>query len=42
MIAGADKVVALLNPEASSGGTFYTVQKAKSQNIEVVNFWKDE
>ena len=39
MIAGADKVVALLNPEAKSGGTYYTVQKAKEQFIDTVNFF---
>lgn len=41
MITGVDKVVALLNPEAESGGTYYTVKKAESMNLEVINFWKD-
>jgi len=41
MITGIDKVVALLNPEATSGGTFYTVQQAKKAKLEVVNFWQD-
>lgn len=42
MIKGSDKVVALLNPEVSSGGTFFTAAKAKEMNIHVVNFWKTE
>lgn len=41
MITGADTVVALLNPEVTSGGTYYTVQQAKKQKIHIVNFWKD-
>lgn len=41
MITGADKVVALLNPEVDSGGTYFTVQEAKKLNIHIVNFWKD-
>ena len=40
MITGSDKVVALLNPEVNSGGTFYTVGEAKKLKIDVVNFWK--
>ena len=41
MITGSDKVVSLLNPEVKSGGTYFTVQKAKEMNIHVINFWKD-
>jgi hypothetical protein len=41
MITGSDKVVSLLNPEVKSGGTYFTVQKAKEMKIHVVNFWKD-
>lgn len=40
MITGADKVVALLNPEVDSGGTFYTVGEAKKMKIDVINFWE--
>ncbi len=42
MITGSDQVVSLLNPEVSSGGTFYTVQEAKKLDIDVINFWKNE
>ena len=39
MIDNADSVVSLLNPEASSGGTYYTVMYAKGAGKNVVNFW---
>lgn len=39
MVDDADTVYALLNPEANSGGTFYTVAYAKKLNRRVVNFW---
>ena len=39
MITGADKVVALLDPNVNSGGTFYTVGEAKKLGLEIVNFW---
>lgn len=41
MIEGSDQVVSLLNPQADSGGTYYTVGEAKRLNIPVINFWKD-
>jgi len=41
MIVGSHQVVSLLNPEASSGGTFYTVGEAEKLDIPVINFWKD-
>lgn len=40
MITGCGKILALLNPEVSSGGTFYTVGKAKELGINVENFWR--
>lgn len=40
MITGCGKILALLNPEADSGGTFYTVNKAKELGINVENFWR--
>lgn len=40
MITGCGKILALLNPEATSGGTFYTVNKAKELGISVENFWR--
>jgi len=39
MITGADLIVSLLDPEIKSGGTYYTVRKAKEMGIEVRNFW---
>lgn len=40
LIEGSDTVLSLLNPEAKSGGTYYTVTEAKKRGIHVVNFWK--
>ncbi len=39
MVLESTLVYALLNPEVDSGGTFYTVKYAKSQNKRVINFW---
>ena len=41
MIEGSSQIVSLLNPQAESGGTYYTVNEAKKLNIPVINFWKD-
>jgi uncharacterized phage-like protein YoqJ len=41
MIDNCNKVYSLLNPEVDSGGTYYTVQYAKSKNLEIKNFWRD-
>lgn len=41
MITGCGKIFALLNPEVNSGGTFYTVGKAKELGIKVENFWRE-
>ena len=41
MITGCGKILALLNPEVNSGGTFYTVSKAKELGINVENFWRE-
>jgi uncharacterized phage-like protein YoqJ len=41
MINDCDHVYSLLNPEITSGGTFYTVQYAKKNNKTITNFWKD-
>lgn len=41
MVDDCDKVYSLLNPEVDSGGTYYTVQYAKSKNLEIKNFWRD-
>lgn len=39
MIDNCDMVFALLNPEACSGGTYYTVNYALKHNKVVKNFW---
>jgi len=41
LIEGSNEVLALLNPEAKTGGTYYTVNEAKKRGIHVVNFWKN-
>ena len=41
MITGVEKVLSLLNPIVTSGGTYYTVKEAEKKNIEIVNFWID-
>lgn len=41
MVEDADYIYSLLNPEAKSGGTYYTVQYAKKQNKTGKNFWRD-
>lgn len=41
MVDDSDKVFSLLNPEASTGGTYYTVQYAKRLDKQVINFWRD-
>lgn len=39
MVDVSDLVYSLLNPESTSGGTYYTVQYAKSKNKSITNFW---
>lgn len=39
MVDAATQVYALLNPEVTKGGTFYTVNYAKSNKVPVTNFW---
>ena len=41
MVDAADEVYALLNPESTSGGTFYTVKYAKDNNKPITHFWRD-
>lgn len=41
MVDNADMVMALLNPMAEEGGTFYTVKYAMSKKLKVENYWKD-
>jgi len=41
MVLDCDEVFSLLNPEAKSGGTYYTVQYAKKQDRPITNFWRD-
>jgi uncharacterized phage-like protein YoqJ len=41
MMDDATDCWALLNPEADSGGTFYTVRYADEIGIPVLNFWRD-
>lgn len=40
MVNDCDVVLALLNPAADSGGTYYTVNYAKNSSKEIVNFWR--
>jgi uncharacterized phage-like protein YoqJ len=39
MIDDCDEVFALLDPNRTSGGTYYTVKYAKQQNKMVTNLW---
>lgn len=39
MVDDCDQVFSLLNPEANSGGTFYTVKYAEKNNKPITNFW---
>ena len=39
MVADCDEMFSLLNPEATRGGAFYTVDYAKKQNKKITNFW---
>lgn len=39
MVDDADHIFSLLNPEADSGGTYYTVQYVKTKNKPITNFW---
>lgn len=39
MVEDADLMLALWNPEITSGGTYYTVQYAKKQGKKVFNLW---
>jgi uncharacterized phage-like protein YoqJ len=39
MVDDADHIFSLLSPESTSGGTYYTVQYAKSKNKPITNFW---
>ena len=41
MVDSADKMIALWNPGHKSGGTYYTICYAESQQKEVINFWRD-
>ncbi len=41
MVDDADHVYALLNPESTGGGTFYTVQYATKQGKPITHFWRD-
>lgn len=41
MVDDADAVLALLNPKADSGGTYYTVKYAEQKQKKIANFWKD-
>lgn len=40
MVDDCNMVMALLNPEAKSGGTYYTVNYAKTKSREIFNFWR--
>jgi hypothetical protein len=40
MVDDSDEVFALLSPEATAGGTFFTVKYAEKQNKPVTNFWR--
>jgi len=39
MIDGCDEVFSLLDPNKTSGGTYYTVQYAKEKNKPITNLW---
>ena len=39
MVDAATNVFSLLNPVVEKGGTFYTVNYAKSNKVPVTNFW---
>lgn len=41
MVDNASIVYALWNPQALSGGTYYTVNYANDNLVKVVNFWRD-
>ena len=41
MVDDAEMVYALLNPESTSGGTFYTVKYTEMQGMQVKHFWRD-
>lgn len=40
MIDDCDEVFALLNPECSTGGTYYTVNYANNKNRKITHFWR--
>lgn len=41
MVDKADMIMALLNPLAEEGGTFYTVKYAQSKKLKIENYWRD-
>lgn len=40
MVDNSEAVVALWNPEAMSGGTYYTIQYARKNSLPIINVWK--
>ena len=42
MVDNSDIVLALWNPKIKSGGTYWTVKYAESQNKKIINFWESE
>lgn len=42
MVDDCDIVISLLHPEATKGGTFYTVKYAEKMGKEVYNIWPNE
>lgn len=41
MVDDSGLVLALLNPLADEGGTYYTVRYAQDKNKEIINYWVD-
>ena len=39
MIDKAQTLIAMWNPDITSGGTYYTVQYAQDKNVPVINLW---
>lgn len=40
MVDDCHYILALYNPEVTTGGTYYTVNYAKEQKKEIINFWR--
>ena len=40
MVSNATDVAALYNPSIKTGGTYYTIEYAKKNNLNIHNFWK--